>query len=140
MSVVLKTAGGAVLGVGVPLVSEYALKGGRVLGDPAVAKSGIKISGIIGLIQGILGIGLAYYSHKTGKITTDPENRALLGAMGGAGLATGTSIIILDELRKRGTYEFRRRSSGTPRKLPLKEGLQYPTPIEFPEQELVEEI
>jgi len=58
-----------------------------------------------------------------------------MAAMGGAKLATGASILILDELRKRNLYAFRKRRGA---KLPIGgEGLEREM---YPVEELVEEI
>ncbi len=102
-----KAAGGSFLGVAIPIGVEYAAKGARV------TTGTVKWSGLVGLIEGVIGIGGAYVSSKGMALRTlDEEGRAGLAAFGGAGLATGTSIILLDELRKRAMYTFRKKYGG----------------------------
>jgi len=132
---VFKPVGGAVIGVTVPIAVEFAAKGARI-GDP---NAGIKISGVVGVGLGVPEIITAYVMDKRG--TWSKGNVALLAAMGGAKLATGASILILDELRKRAAYAFRNRRGSTlpigPQGQPEAEGLER---IEFPVVPLVEEI
>jgi len=127
--------GGAVIGVTVPIAVEFAAKGARI-GDP---NAGIKISGVVGVGLGVPEIAIAYLMDKRGR--TSKETVAFLAAMGGAKLATGASILILDELRKRAAYAFRNRRGST---LPIgPQGQQEAGElerIEFPVVPLVEEI
>ena len=128
---IAKPVGGAILGVSIPIGVEYVAKGKR-LGDK------VKISGIIGLGEGIIGIGGAVGSEKGWYLRgMKEEDKAFLAAMGGAGLATGASILILDELRKRALYEFKMKGKA-PRKLPLTDFPRMEE--ETPTAELVEEI
>ena len=131
MSMVYKPVGGAALGVTVPLLVEYGAKGARAAGV-------VKWSGITGLVEGGIGIGGAAYGEYTKKL--EDEDKALLAALGGAGLTIGVGIIILDELRKRALYAFKERRGMPPRRIPLvEEG--YPMLEErYPTAELVEEI
>jgi len=131
MSMVYKPVGGAALGVIIPLGVEYGAKGARVGGV-------VKWSGVAGLVEAGIGIGGAAYAESAGKLKD--EDKALLGAFGGAGLATGVGIIILDELRKRALYAFKQRRGMPPKRIPLvEEG--YPQLEErYPTVELVEEI
>jgi len=132
LSEVVKPVGGAAIGVFLPIGVEFAAKGGRI-GDP---NAGIKISGVVGVGLGIPEILIAYYAHQKGRWTK--ENVSFLAAMGGAKLATGASILILDELRKRAAYAFKnRRGSALPIGQPEAEGLER---VEFPTVPLVEEI
>lgn len=128
---IIKPVGGAVLGVSIPIGVEYAVKGKR-LGEK------VKISGILGVAEGLIGIGGALGSEKGWYLKgMKDEDKAFLGAFGGAGLATGASILILDELRKRALYEFKT-GKKAPRKIPL---TQFPTmEEETPTTPLVEEI
>ncbi len=109
MSMVIKPAGGAIIGVTIPLVSEYALKGKRAGATEEEPTKGVKWSGIIGIGEGVVGLGAAYNVIPLG-ITKD-EDKALAAAFGGAGLATGVGILVLDEARKRAQYEFRKKTS-----------------------------
>ena len=128
---VLKPVGGAIIGVSIPIGVEYAVKGKR-LGEK------VKYSGLIGLTEGIIGIGGALGSERGWYLKgMKDEDKAFLAAFGGAGLATGASILILDELRKRALYEFKT-GKKPPRKLPLTDFPRMEE--ETPTSELVEEI
>jgi len=130
---VIKPVGGAVIGVSIPLIVEYGAKGKRLMDK-------VKYSGLVGVAEGIIGIGAAAGSEAGWYLRgMKDEDKALLAALGGAGLATGVSIIILDELRKRALYEFRK-GGRVPREIPLvDEG--FPRMQErYPTAELVEEI
>jgi hypothetical protein len=139
MSMVYKPVGGAILGVTIPIAIEYGAKGARIGATAEEPTKGFKWSGVIGTVLGIGEIGIAYAGHakKIGWPKED-EDVALMAAMGGAKLATGVSILILDELRKRALYAFRKG-----KRLPITEkgeegeGLERE---EYPTTELVEEI
>jgi len=140
MNKMLKPVGGAVIGVTVPIAIEYALKGKRLFSTEEEPTKGYKISGIVGVGLGAAEIGIAFAGHK-GKIgwPSEDEDVAFVAAMGGAKLATGASILILDELRKRALYSFRKRGGrnlSTGRE-PTEEELQRE---EYPVDPLVEEI
>jgi len=102
-----KAAGGGFVGVAIPIGVEYAAKGARV------TTGTVKWSGVVGLVEGAIGL-LGAYASSRGMILRglNEEGRAGLAAFGGAGLATGTSIIVLDELRKRALYTFRKKYGG----------------------------
>jgi len=129
---VVKPAGGAVIGVLIPIGVEYGAKGKRVSDNIPV-----KWSGIAGVVEGVAGIGAAVGSEQGWWMRgMKDEDKAFCAALGGAGLATGVSIILLDELRKRALYEFKR----APRSIPLTEE-GFPRMQErYPTAELVEEI
>jgi len=133
-----KAAGGGFLGVAIPIGVEYGAKGARV------TTGTVKWSGIVGLVEGVIGIGGALMSKKGVALRSlSEEGRAGLAAFGGAGLATGTSIIILDELRKRAMYTFRKQYGGkVPDSLELgdTEGGFPMNKEEIPTTPLVEEI
>lgn len=132
---VYKPVGGASLGVAIPLVIEYAVKGKRVSDSIPV-----KWSGIAGLVQGGVGIGAAVAAEQGwGLRGVKDEDKAFLAAMGGAGLATGVAVIVLDELRKRALYEFRQRGR-PPSRIPLTPRGYPRMEEETPTSELVEEI
>lgn len=104
MGVTGKIVIGGVAGVGVPLGVEYAMKGARV----TIAGFTTKVSGLIGVVQGVGGLLVA--SGKVAKSVT-PDTKSAMAAMGGSALATGVSIIALEELRKRAQYTFQRNES-----------------------------
>ncbi|GAI19382.1 unnamed protein product [marine sediment metagenome] len=82
-----------------------------------------------------LGVALAGNAKKIGW-PKEPEDVALMAAMGGSKLATGISILVLDELRKRAAYTFKGK-----RKLPIGPGgTDSLERIEFPVVDLVEEV
>jgi len=136
MSMVWKPVGGAILGVTVPLVVEYAAQGKRLGATETEPMKGVKLSGVAGIAEGIIGIGVAAYDEATGRIGLADEDKALLASLGGAGLATGLGIIILDELRKREMYSFKREFPLTTQlTTKTSKGLQVP-----PSEELLIEI
>jgi len=133
MEYVGKAMGGAALGVSIPILIEYGAKGQRLMGA-------VKYSAVAGLaeagVAGLAAVGSAQGWWLRGMADSD---RALLGSVAGAGLATGVSIAILDELRKRALYEFKQKGGYPPREIPLVEG--YPRMQErTPTAPLVEEI
>jgi hypothetical protein len=137
MAYVYKPAGGALLGVTIPLVTEYAVKGARLGATTAEPTKGLKWSGILGVAEGVVGIGGAFAAEKGVWKGVKDEDKALLAAFGGGGLATGLGILILDELRKRTLYAFKK-EKGVPSRVPLapgEEGLE-----EVPPEELIKEI
>ncbi len=137
MSEVIKPMGGAMIGVALPIAIEYGVKGGRIGATEEEPTKGVKISGVVGTTLGAveLGVALAGNAKKIGW-PKDPEDVALMAAMGGAKLATGVSILVLDELRKRAAYTFKGK-----RRLPIRsEGGDSLERIEFPVSELVEEV
>lgn len=140
-SMVIKPAVGAIGGVTIPLASEYLLKGKRLGATEEEPTKGYKWSGIIGISEGIVGLGAAFKVIPLG-ITKD-EDKAMAAAFGGAGLATGVGILMLDEARKRAQYEFRRKTSRRLRRtngrILLRDGLEYERKVE-PVTPLVEEI
>jgi len=131
-----KAAGGGFLGVSIPIGVEYGVKGARV------TTGTVKWSGVVGLVEGVIGIGAAYMSKRGMALRgLTEEDRAGLGAFGGAGLATGTSIIVLDELRKRALYTFRKKYGGkVPEQLELVEEGFPRAEEETPTHPSVEEI
>lgn len=131
-----KTAGGGFLGVAIPIGVEYGAKGARV------TTGTVKWSGVVGLVEGIIGIGAAYASSKGMALRgLSEEDRAGLAAFGGAGAATGVSIIVLDELRKAAMYTFRKKYGGrVPERLELAEEGFPRTEEEVPTHPSVEEI
>ncbi len=131
-----KAAGGGFVGVIIPIGVEYGAKGARV--TPGT----VKWSGLVGVGEGVVGLGAAYGSSKGVFLRgLSDADRAALAAFGGAGLATGVSIIVLDELRKRALYEFKKKYGGrVPSRLPLTEEGFPRMEEETPTHELVEEI
>jgi hypothetical protein len=139
MNKFIKPVGGAVIGVTVPIAIEYGVKGGRIGATKEEPNKGIKISGVAGTVMGVteLGIALAGNAKKIGW-PKEPEDVGFMGALGGAKLATSVSILVLDELRKRAAYSFKKKRSAN---LPIgargEEGLERET---YPVVELVEEV
>lgn len=111
----IKVGGGAMIGVGLPLVSEYALKGGRAFGDAAVAGSGYKYSGLIGVGGGVIGIAVAADKMPGIKVSGE-DDKQMAAAYGGASLATGAGILILDELRKKAAWTWKQQAGNRLRK------------------------
>jgi len=130
MEMVLKPVGGAMIGVSIPIGVEYAAKGARI-GDP---NTGVKVSGVTGIVLGIPEIGVAVIGHRR---KWSNENVAFFAAMGGAKVTTGIAILILDELRKRALYAFRKKRGES---LPIGEAKEELEREEYPTVELVEEI
>lgn len=138
-SIILKPVLGGIIGVTVPIAIEYGAKGYRIGSTEEDPLKGYKVSGVVGTGLGIVEIGVAWAGHR-GSIgwPSKDEDVALMGAMGGAKLATGASILILDELRKRNLYAFRKRRGS---KLPIGgEGLEEFERETYPVEPLVEEI
>jgi hypothetical protein len=131
-----KAAGGGFLAVGIPIAVEYGAKGARI--TPGT----VKWSGAVGLVEGGVGLVGALGADKGWFLRgLKEEDKAALAAFGGAGLATGVSIIVLDELRKRALYEFRKKYGGrAPESLPLTEEGFPRMEEETPTAAMVEEI
>ena len=123
-------AGGAAIGVVVPIGIEYFAQGKRLGATEEEPTRGMKWSAVAGIALGAIGIGAAVYDEQTGNLGLADEHRALIGAMGGGALATGVSIAVLDQLRKQGAYTFKKQFPLTSPK-----GLQAP-----PKEELLIEI
>jgi len=121
----VKVVGGAMGGVFLPIVIEFGVKGARVSDSIPYKWSGI-VGTVIGIPTGLLPLWKNYPLTKNMK---DEDKHALM-AFGGANLATGLSILILDELRKRAAYTFRG-------ELPLGAGEEG---LELPPEELIKEI
>lgn len=130
---VLKAMGGAALGVTIPIVVEYGAKGARLM-------DAVKYSGLVGIAEGVAG-GLVVIGSEKGWWMRDmsDDNKAAIAAFAGGGLATGVSIIILDELRKRALYTFKQ-GRQPPREIPLTEEAFPRMQERTPTAELVEEI
>lgn len=141
-SIIVKPVIGGIIGVTVPIAIEYAAKGWRLGSTEEDKLKGYKLSGVVGTGLGVVELGVAWAGHK-GKIgwPSKDEDVALMGAMGGAKLATGVSILILDELRKKNLYAFRKKRGA---KLPIgPEGLEGTEELErvtYPVDPMVEEI
>jgi len=122
-----KIVGGAMGGVFVPIVIEFGAKGARISDQIPYKWSGV-IGTAGGFFTGVLPIVWKDYPLTKGM---SPDNKNAVIAFGGSMFATGLSMLILDELRKRAAYTFRG-------ELPLgeysREGL------EIPPEELIKEI
>jgi hypothetical protein len=95
----IKVIGGAMGGVFVPIVIEYAMAGADI---PSI---GLKWSGVVGI--GVGAVDIALVMSKIGPFAyMTPDNKAALIAFGASSLATGIAILILEQLRKSTTYTF----------------------------------
>lgn len=122
-----KVFGGAVGGVIVPIVIEFGAKGARISEQVPYKWSGV-IGTVGGFFTGVLPLVWKDYPITKGMAT---EDKHAVMAFGGSMFATGLSMLILDEMRKRAAYEFRG-------ELPL---TQYPRGgLELPPEELIKEI
>jgi hypothetical protein len=95
----VKVIGGAMGGVFVPIVIEYAMQGADV---PSI---GLKWSGVAGIAIGAVDIGLVMAKIGPFKFMS-ADTKAALIAFGASSLATGISILILEQLRKSTAYTF----------------------------------
>ena len=95
----IKVIGGAMGGVFVPIVIEYAMQGADV---PSI---GLKWSGVAGVGIGAVSIGLVMANIGPFRMMRAETKEALL-AFGAASLATGISILILEKLRQSTAYKF----------------------------------
>jgi hypothetical protein len=95
-----KVIAGASVGVFVPIIIEYAAKGADV--NPSFP---IKISGLSGVVMGAVPIGLALAKVGPFRMMSESSKMAVL-AFGAASLATGISILILEQLRNSAGYAF----------------------------------
>src|SRR5208283_1123526 len=95
----VKVIGGAMGGVFVPIVIEYAMQGADV---PTI---GLKWSGVAGIAIGAVDIGLVMAKIGPFKFMS-PDTKAALIAFGASSLATGISILILEQLRNSTAYTF----------------------------------
>lgn len=140
-AIIVKPVIGGIIGVTVPIAIEYAGKGYRLGSTAEDPLKGYKLSGVVGTGLGVVEIGVAWAGHKK-KIgwPSKDEDVALMGAMGGAKLATGVSILILDELRKKNLYAFKKRGAKLPIGPEGLEGIEGLERITYPVEELVEEI
>ena len=122
-----KIAAGAMGGVFVPIVFEFGAKGARISDQIPFKWSGVVGVGG-GLVTGVLPALWKEYPLTKGM---SEDNKNAMMAFGGAMFATGASILILDELRKRQQYTFRN-------EVPLGdfEGLQ----SQLPPEQLIKEI
>lgn len=103
-------------GVFVPIIVEFAAQGADIA--PSVP---IKISGVVGVVAGIVPIA-AVYTMDRFKRMEDKNKNALL-AFGASSLATGISILILEQLRKSSGYTF---NDNVSLSMPHSEGLTAP--------------
>lgn len=121
-----KVFAGAAGGVFLPIVIEFGAKGARISEQIPYKWSGvIGVAG--GVVTGVLPIVWKDYPLTKG---LSPDNKNAVVAFGASMFATGVSMLVLDELRKRAAYTFRE-------ELPIgyeREGL------EIPPEQLIKEI
>lgn len=111
----MKLVGAGMGGVFVPIVIEFAAKGADI--HPSFP---VKISGLVGVFAGAVPIVAVYGIPSVQRMSTDNKNALL--AFGASSLATGLSILILEQLRKTAGYTFR----DVPLGMPEREGLTAP--------------
>lgn len=111
-----KVIGAAMGGVFVPIVIEFAAKGADIA--PTVP---VKISGVVGVVMGVVPIAAVYAVPQVKNMKEDAKDALL--AFGASSLATGLSILILEQLRKSAGYTFTDVEIGRP---PRGEGLTAP--------------
>ena len=122
-----KIFGGAAGGVALPIIIEFGAKGARISEQIPYKWSGVVgIAG--GVFTGVLPLVWKEYPLTKGM---SPDNKNAVMAFGGSMFATGLSMLILDELRKRAAYTFRE-------ELPLGEYSR--KGLEIPPEELIKEI
>jgi hypothetical protein len=122
-----KIVGGAMGGVFVPIVIEFGAKGARISDKIPYKWSGVVGTGM-GVVTGVLPLVWKDYPLTRGM---KEEDKNMVMAFGGASFATGLSILILDELRKRAAYTFR--GGEVPLEVPTRG-------LEVPPEELIKEI
>ena len=104
-------------GVFVPIIIEFGAKGAKISDSIPY-----KISGVVGTVVGAVPV-VGYFVKKDYFEKMKPESRNAILAFGASSLATGISILVLDELRKRAGYTFR---GNVPLGMPEHEGLTAP--------------
>jgi hypothetical protein len=107
---------GGMGGVFVPIVIEFAAKGADI--HPSFP---VKWSGVIGVVAGAVPIVAVYGIDSVKRMSEDNKNALL--AFGASSLATGISILVLEQLRKSAGYTFRDVEIGA---MPRGEGLTAP--------------
>jgi len=122
-----KIFGGAAGGVALPIIIEFGAKGARISEQIPYKWSGV-IGTVGGVFTGVLPLVWKEYPLTKGM---SPDNKNAVMAFGGSMFATGLSMLILDELRKRAAYTFRE-------ELPLGEYSR--KGLEIPPEELIKEI
>ena len=96
----VKVIAGAMGGVFVPIVVEYAMNGADIN-----ASIPLKWSGVVGIVAGVVPLGLVV--AKIGPFyNMSPEYKDAVIAFGAASLATGIAILILEQLRNSTAYKF----------------------------------
>ncbi|MEM2339434.1 MAG: hypothetical protein QXW83_04455 [Nitrososphaerales archaeon] len=93
MPAALKGALGGVIGASIPVITEFASKGYRIKNI-----KGLKLSAVLGSVVGAISLGVALSSEYLRKPVLTDEDRACLGALGGAGIGVGVAMGIADYL------------------------------------------
>jgi hypothetical protein len=104
----VKLIGAGMGGVFVPIITEFAAKGADI--HPSFP---VKISGVVGVVAGAVPIIAVYGIDRVKRMSEDNKNAML--AFGASSLATGLSILLLEQLRKSAGYTFRDVEIGAPR-------------------------
>lgn len=112
-----KLVGAGMGGVFVPIIIEFAAKGADV--HPSLP---IKISGLVGVVAGAVPL-VAVYTKAGPFRNMKEDNKNALLAFGASSLATGISILVLEQLRKSSGYTF---NENVPLSMPHSEGLTAP--------------
>jgi hypothetical protein len=97
-----KLAGGAMLGVFLPIGIEYVVKGADISPSLPIKWSGVIGTGI-GFVTGVLPI--FWKGHPVAKMTNEGTKHFMI-AFGASSFATGISILILEWLRNTQGYAF----------------------------------
>jgi len=120
-----KVFGGGLGGVVVPIIIEFGAKGARIS-----EQFPYKWSGVVGVAGGLVTgvLPLAWKNFPLTKNMKDEDKHAVI-AFGASMFATGASMLVLDELRKRAAYTF---------ELPLGGGER--EGLELPPEQLIKEI
>jgi len=109
----VKVIGGAMGGVFIPIVIEYAMQGADISTDIPY-----KWSGVSGIAIGAVDLALVYAKIGPFKYMQQGTKDALI-AFGASSLATGISILILEQLRKSTSYTFQPPLGWAPPNVPM---------------------
>jgi hypothetical protein len=114
----VKVIGGAMGGVAIPIVIEYAMKGADI--SPSIP---LKWSGVAGVAVGAIDLALVYTKVGPFKFMS-AENKDALVAFGASSLATGIAILVLEQLRNSAGYTFQPPAGWQAPMVPIIAGMQ----------------